>query len=273
MVPTHHRIIDCTVSRAKGASHCFSAALKRKPKALRGGLDGPAVAADEEGGAQDVAMDGPGFACYELRGQRDTLETDVGDQGIELGLREGGDRHGHRDLRVVDAVEVGRSGRQGLGGGRAGRTRAGAGASAGAFATKEGSRGRSLVAGDGTTGVGHFGGTGGLLGVAAPKPAVGRLKRHHLHFREVADEVCQVCFDRHAAVSVHRSIGRGDCGRGHGAFGEEERASKPEELLGVVTQWRGILWQQGFDANADAGKRKALIAEHMVEGALAEHLV
>jgi hypothetical protein len=72
---------------------------------------------------------------------------------------------------------------------------------------------------------------------------------------------------------VHRSVRRGDCGRGHGAFGEEECASKPEELLGVVTQWRGILWQQGLDANVGASKRKALIAEHMVEVALAEHLV
>jgi hypothetical protein len=99
------------------------------------------------------------------------------------------------------------------------------------FATKEGSRGRSLVAGDGTTRVGHFGGTGGLLGVAAPKPAVGRPKRHHLPFREVAEEVCQICFNHHAAVSVRRSIRRGDCGRGHGAFGEEECASKLEELL------------------------------------------
>jgi hypothetical protein len=37
-------------------------------------------------------MDGAGLTCYELRGQRDTLEADAGDQGIELGLREGGDR-------------------------------------------------------------------------------------------------------------------------------------------------------------------------------------
>ena len=40
MVPTHHHIIACTVSRAKGASHCFSAALKRKPKDLRAALMG-----------------------------------------------------------------------------------------------------------------------------------------------------------------------------------------------------------------------------------------
>jgi hypothetical protein len=40
-----------------------------------------------------------------------------------------------------------------------------------------------------------------------------------------------------------------------------------------VTQWRGILRQRGFDANVGASKREALIAEHLVEGGLAEHLL
>ena len=72
---------------------------------------------DEEGSAQDVAMGGPSLARNELRGKRDTLGAYAGDQGIELSLRESGDRRGHRDLRVTNAVEVGRSGRQGLDGG------------------------------------------------------------------------------------------------------------------------------------------------------------
>jgi hypothetical protein len=80
-----------------------------------------------------------------------------------------------------------------------------------------------------------------LLGVAAPKPTVGGLERHHLYFREVAEEVCQVRLNYHAAVSMHRLVRRDDCCCGHGAFGEEERASKPEGLFGVVAQWRGVL--------------------------------
>ena len=39
-MPTHHRIIACTVSSAKGASHCVSAGLKRKPKEPRAALMG-----------------------------------------------------------------------------------------------------------------------------------------------------------------------------------------------------------------------------------------
>jgi hypothetical protein len=68
-------------------------------------------------------------------------------------------------------------------------------------------------------------------------------------------------------------IGRDDCGSGYSAFSEEECATEPKELLGLVAQRGGVLRQQGFDANMGAGQGKLLDTEHMVAGGVAKQLI